>query len=42
MMLLFLSDVNAMIRNLPSGLKILKGLDMPDSPRDIQGQSLIR
>jgi hypothetical protein len=32
------SAVNAMIRNLPSGLKILKGLDILESPKDIQGQ----
>jgi hypothetical protein len=32
------SAVNAMIGNLPSGLRILKGLDILAPPKDIQGQ----
>jgi hypothetical protein len=32
------SAVNAIISNLPSGLKILKGLNILGSPKDIQGQ----
>jgi hypothetical protein len=32
------SAVNAIIRNLPSELKILKGLNIPGSPEDIQSQ----